>query len=138
MDEKRYEKPSIKSMEDIKKKHLPRSWTQWDRGGGGCHITKVVCYALGLPDDCHQLNELRRFRDQYLNREGFSEEVEDYYANSKHYAKKIEEKARSQPTIYKDLYNKYILPAVKEIEQDNFEKAHEILRRYLNYVKNEL
>jgi len=102
----------------------------------GCHITKVVCYALGLPDNCHQLNELRRFRDEFLNKEGYSSEVEEYYTNARYYAKKIEERAKFEPNIYKFLYERYIEPAVRQIEQNNFREAYRILKEYLNFVKD--
>ncbi|GEM_PF-2347302 len=107
-------------------------------GGGGCHITKVVIYARGLPDDCYELNQLRRFRDEYLNKEGYSTEVEDYYKNSLKYAKCIEKNAISYPKLYDELFEKYIEPAVKAIENNDMKRAHKILREYLNFVKEEL
>ena len=116
---------------------LNRYKVRFEEGSsGGCHITKVVCYALGLPDNSHQLNEIRRFRDEFLNKEGYSLEVEEYYANSSYYAKKIEKIAASEPGIYKKLYKKYIEPAVREIEKNNFKEAYRILKDYLNFVKN--
>ena len=33
---------------------------------GGCFITTAACEYKGLPDDCHALEVLRRFRDEYL------------------------------------------------------------------------
>lgn len=104
---------------------------------GQCHITKVVCYGIGLPDDCHQLNEIRRFRDEYLDKQGFDSEVKDYYANSKHYAKKIEEKAKTEPELYERLYKTHIKPAVSEIEKNNMKTAHRILKAYLRLIKEE-
>ena len=86
-------------------------------GGGGCHITKVVLYARGLPDGCYELNQLRKFRDEYLNKEGFTEEVEDYYRNSLKYMECIEKKAKNNPKLYDELYERFIEPAVKAIEK---------------------
>lgn len=37
-----------------------------DHGGGYCFITTAVAGRRGLPDDCHELTVLRRFRDTYL------------------------------------------------------------------------
>jgi len=102
-----------------------------------CHITKVVLYARGLPDDCYELNMLRKFRDEYLNKEGYSDEVKDYYKNSTKYAECIERKAKSNPKLYDELYEKYIEPAVRAIEKNNMKKAHKILGEYLNLVKEE-
>ena len=51
-------------------------------GGGkkGCFITTAACELRGLPDDCHELRVLRRFRDDVLvtSREGRAL-VEEYY-----------------------------------------------------------
>ena len=107
----------------------------WCEECRSCHITKVVCYGLGLPDNCHELEELRRFRDVYLNKEGYSSEVEDYYKNSFIYASHLERRAKNDPNLYKWLFETYILPAVKLIESNNMKEAHKILREYLNYVK---
>ncbi|OYW61698.1 MAG: hypothetical protein B7Z31_02440 [Rhodobacterales bacterium 12-65-15] len=37
-------------------------------GGGkkGCFLTTAACELRGLPDDCHELETLRRFRDDVL------------------------------------------------------------------------
>jgi hypothetical protein len=35
---------------------------------GACLITTVACCLKGLPDDCHQLTMLRRFRDERLSK----------------------------------------------------------------------
>ncbi|WP_353507262.1 CFI-box-CTERM domain-containing protein [Variovorax sp. J22G40] len=32
----------------------------------GCFLTSAACMHRGLPDDCHELNTLRNFRDTYL------------------------------------------------------------------------
>jgi len=102
-----------------------------------CHITKVVLYARGLPDDCYELNMLRKFRDIYLNKEGYSSEVKDYYENSTKYAECIERKAETNPELFNELYIRFIEPAVKAIEKNDMKKAHRILRNYLNLVKEE-
>ena len=46
----------------------------------GCFLTTVACIHKGLPDDCHELQTLRHFRDDYLLKtaEGFNM-VEQYY-----------------------------------------------------------
>jgi hypothetical protein len=49
-------------------------------GKKGCFLTTAACELRGLPDDCHELTTLRRFRDEVLlfSREGRTL-VEDYY-----------------------------------------------------------
>ena len=36
------------------------------RSTGGCFLTTAACEYMGLPDDCHELETLRNFRDEYL------------------------------------------------------------------------
>ena len=39
---------------------------------GGCYITTAVCEFYGKPDDCHELTQFRKFRDEWLaKQEGF-------------------------------------------------------------------
>lgn len=49
-------------------------------GKKGCFLTTAACELRGLPDDCHELTTLRRFRDEVLlsSREGRTL-VENYY-----------------------------------------------------------
>lgn len=55
-----------------------------DNSGSGkkswCFLTTAACELRGLPDDCHELNVLRRFRDDVLvmSREGRAL-VQEYY-----------------------------------------------------------
>ena len=45
-----------------------------------CYITTAVCASLGKPDDCYELNLMRRYRDEYLvNQKGGEEIVAEYY-----------------------------------------------------------
>lgn len=49
-------------------------------GSSGCFLTTAACTHFGLADDCGELNALRRFRDEYLNRTPEGRElVETYY-----------------------------------------------------------
>jgi len=51
-----------------------------DKKSGGCFLTTAACNFRGLPDDCHELSVLRKFRDEKLmaTRAGVSM-VEHYY-----------------------------------------------------------
>ena len=102
----------------------------------GCHITSIICKGMGYPDDCHQLTQIRRFRDQYLKKQGHIKEVQDYYKNSTFYASKIEQAAEKNPELYLELYNEYIEPSVQAIEINKMEAAFQILNNYLNDIKS--
>ena len=43
--------------------------------GGGCYITTIVCYILGYKDDCETLNNLRKFRNDILQKDEKYKEV---------------------------------------------------------------
>ena len=46
----------------------------------GCFLTTAACHYRGLPDDCHELQTLRSFRDRYLAHiPGGAELIERYY-----------------------------------------------------------
>ena len=49
-------------------------------GKKGCFLTTAACELRGLPDDCHELSVLRRFRDDVLVSSGEGRAlVEEYY-----------------------------------------------------------
>ena len=102
---------------------------------GGCHITSIVCRGMGYNDDCFQLTQIRRFRDEYLKQQGYDKDIEDYYKNSVFYASMIGKAAEKDPELYSKLYKKYIIPAVSAIEKDEMKTAHKILQEYLNDIK---
>lgn len=57
-----------------------RSKSGKSSGKKGCFLTTAACAMRGLPDDCHELQVLRRFRDVHLlaTAEG-TRLVEEYY-----------------------------------------------------------
>lgn len=49
--------------------------------GGMCFITTAVCEYMNLPDDCEELQILRKFRDEYLLKdEELKKYVDEYYS----------------------------------------------------------
>ena len=60
---------------------------KWDKSGGGsssnsggCYLTTACVRAMGLPDDCLELNVLRNFRDRYLmSQPSGRRAVKEYY-----------------------------------------------------------
>lgn len=79
---------------------------------GLCYITTAVCQDQNKPDDCQELTELRRYRDNYLMQ---SEEgktlVEAYYdiAPAIVFAINMHKDASD---IYENLYRDYLVPCV--------------------------
>jgi hypothetical protein len=56
--------------------------------GGGCFITTAVCLSGNKPDDCYELQTLRKFRDSWLV-EWHPEDVKQYYAEAPMIVSKI-------------------------------------------------
>lgn len=104
-----------------------------------CYITTAVCASLGKPDDCYELNLMRRYRDEYLvNQEGGEAVVEEYYDIAPTIVNRINRMENAED-VYADIWNSYLHPCVSMIESDNLEACRKIYtdmvydlrRRYL-------
>ena len=84
---------------------------QGSSGGGFCFLTTACCAYKGLPDDCTELQTLRRFRDGYLRNRPYGEElISTYYADA--------------PAIVKAINAR---PDKGEIYEGIFVRIHEIM-----------
>ncbi|MEM1221913.1 MAG: CFI-box-CTERM domain-containing protein [Verrucomicrobiota bacterium] len=81
--------------------------TRVEEAGGECFITTACCDRIGLPDDCWEMETLRRYRDTYLlNSEHGAQLVKDYYALSPVLLPALS----ATPGYLSSLYRKMILP----------------------------
>lgn len=89
----------------------------------GCFISTAACQLKGLPDNCLELETLRKFRDEYLlsTKEGVLM-VEHYYAISP----SIAEKLNSNDELEKIW--EVICKCVEAIKKDEFAYATEQYR----------
>lgn len=104
-----------------------------------CYITTAVCESLGKPDDCHELQVLRGYRDEYLME---SEEgkriVEQYYDIAPTIVSHINRTENSKE-VYEEIYKKYLLPCIELVEEKKPEECkevyssmvHELQKKYL-------
>lgn len=85
---------------------------------GGCFITTAVCKYSGLPDDCHDLNVMRHWRDTWMRATPErSAMVDVYYINAPKYVAGIESKHDSfQKKVWSEL-RKLISGAVHHAER---------------------
>ena len=91
-----------------------------------CFITTATCKSRNLPDDCHELTVLRKFRDTYMSsNDEMRKEVKEYYLKAPVICHKIDELENSSE-LYEEIYQKYIKPAVEAVEAGENDKAHEI------------
>ena len=102
-----------------------------DGGGASCFLTSACVAAKGLPDDCHELTTLRRFRDGYMASLPCGRcEIDHYYR----VAPPIVAQIKTQPdalAVFERIYTELVLPCVALIEAGDLEAAH---ARYRDYV----
>jgi hypothetical protein len=91
----------------------------------GCYITTACIKSKGLPDDCHELQVLRNFRDTYVaSREEGTRLISEYYNTAPLIVQQINGQDNANE-IYSELYNN-IQKAVSLIERKMYSAAFEL------------
>lgn len=104
---------------------------------GNCFLTTACCEWKGLPDDCPELTDLRRFRDCYLQQtpEGRALVVEYYRI-----APGIVDKLKASPE--KDRWMRYIYQEIQSvrtmINSGQYDEAVEAYRLMVMHLQAEL
>lgn len=95
---------------------------------GGCYLTSACMYAKGLPDDCYELETLRRYRDTWLkSSEEGAAVIKQYYEIAPKIVSAINE-TKDSKTVYEMLYEKMVKPCVAFIEQGKYEETLQLYR----------
>jgi len=102
-----------------------------DAASSWCFLTTAVCEYQLKPDNCYELETLRKFRDGWL-KENHPADIETYYAHAPAIVAKIKA-SHSAVRIFDEMYFGFILPALKAIEADNFNEAYKIYKSLYNY-----
>lgn len=101
--------------------------------GSFCFITTAACEHLGKPDDCYELTLLRQFRDGWLaSQSGGYELIQEYYRVAPLIVEALNASYDSE-SLYKDIWDRYIIPCVRFIEQNSYEACTEL---YKEMVQN--
>lgn len=91
-----------------------------------CFITTAVCKDDDKPDDCYELETLRKFRDEYmLTNPEYSKLVEEYYETAPAIVASINNRL-DREEIYEMFLVDYITPAIKAIENGDNKLAFDI------------
>lgn len=91
-------------------------------GSSGCFLTTACCVYKGLPDDCYELQTMRRLRDEYIKKQSYGEKlISDYYSEAPIIVKKINESS-DRDEILERTYNK-IVDIVETIDSGSYERA---------------
>lgn len=128
--------PIVKTGPTAGKNRSRRDSGQWrsrrsDSGKsrkGGCFVTTAVCIYKGLPDDCHELQTLREFRDTILlaTDEG-RRIVAQYYLVAPRIVDSLSSDADFE-TVWRE-----IVRTVEAIEKRDYSKA---IRLYHNAIRS--
>ncbi|MBR3059843.1 MAG: hypothetical protein IKG89_04445 [Oscillospiraceae bacterium] len=103
----------------------------------GCFLTSACVEAKGLPDDCHELTVLRRFREGYLRSlpEG-RDAMAEYYFVAPQIVSEIQKRADSV-AVFDSIYEKLVKPCVDMIECGENEGAYRLYRDTVKHLQVE-
>ena len=113
-------------------------WSIWRKqsndnhlsGSDGCYLTTACVVANHLPDDCDELQTLRRYRDTYLkNKRNGNADIMEYYSIAPKIVSSINA-ADNSTAIWSAVYAELILPCVQMIKTGNYEEAYALYKNY--------
>lgn len=100
---------------------------------GICYITTAACEYFGKPDNCDELQTLRKFRDEWLAlQEGGKKLIAEYYQSAPKIMNLLKNNA-DKDRLFVLIWENYILPCVYFIKEGKFEEAK---NRYIKLVNN--
>ena len=102
-----------------------------------CYITTAVCESVGRPENCYELNLIKNYRDQYLGStpEG-AELVDQYYDIAPTIVKRINKEADRREK-YLFLWENYIRPCVRLIEQNQNDECRQKYTEMVELLKKD-
>lgn len=107
----------------------------WESITGGCFLTTAASQYQGLPDDCDELQTLRKLRDTYMQTsEKMKAAVANYYEVAPSYVEAIS-KLPDVKEIYQEMWDSHILPTVKAVKEGDDEKAYQTYLGCIAYAK---
>lgn len=102
-----------------------------------CYVTTAVCKGIHKPEDCYELKLLKQYRDGYLSAVKDGEEIiGEYYNMAPTIVKRIE-KRENREDIYRYLYEAYINPCVRFIEEGRNQECREKYQEMVEMLRTE-
>ena len=99
--------------------------SQNNSGSIGCFLTTACCQHKGLPDDCEELQTLRKFRDYFVPKEL----VAEYYKIAPKLVRKVQDKPKVLDYIYDTIRS-----CVDHIKRSENEQALHNYKTMVNYL----
>jgi hypothetical protein len=92
---------------------------------------------MGQKDNGEVLNTLRNFRDTYMQKDREkNKDVQWYYTNAPRIMRALDAR-KDVGSVYREMYNDYILPAYKKIKAGKNAEAYTIYKRGVNFARRE-
>lgn len=102
---------------------------------GWCFITTAACEHFGKPDNCYELTMLRQFRDGWLVvQPGGEALIREYYRIAPFIVEELEV-SEQRDAIYQEIWNHYIMPCVRLIEQNAYEPCRALYEKMVLNLK---
>ncbi|MFA6588200.1 MAG: CFI-box-CTERM domain-containing protein [Patescibacteria group bacterium] len=102
---------------------------------GECFLTTACVSAIGLPDDCAELQALRRFRDTYVAALPTGpDDIQEYRS----IAPKIVSRISSRPNaadLYREIFTNIVRPCVNLINCGQFAEAYLLYKQKLHELR---
>jgi hypothetical protein len=103
-------------------------------GTPGCFISTAVCKTLNKPDDCYELNILRKFRDSFMQQsDTMRNDVQTYYQIAPEICRAIDDSDKGTYTL---IWEKYLENAVKAIVANENQLAYDIYKTMVLDMKS--
>lgn len=100
----------------------------------GCFITTATCIAKNKADNCYELEILRKFRDNFLDK-NYPNEIDEYYKTSPEIVRLINNNNRKEE-IYSDI-EKELNDCIFFIENKKYELAFQTYRKMFVKLKKD-
>ena len=110
----------------------------YKRATGGCFITTAVCSDTpNKPDNCHELEAMRSFRDNWLRKQPNGEaEIDEYYTIAPQIVMAINAQKNAKE-IYKDIHGKYILACVDFTDSGDDVSCYKLYRTMIDHLSQQ-
>lgn len=99
---------------------------------GGCYITTATCEEFNKPDNCFELTELRKFRDNWLLKQSDGPQlIQEYYLTAPRIVDVINSQS-NRKQIYRYIQDDYLTPCLEYIRNQENEKCKQL---YIQMVR---
>lgn len=132
----------ITSMSPVKTEYLTLNYSSTRFGAyipSPCFVTTACVEELGLADDCHELNALRKLRDSFV-REGVKDGhgwIELYGVLGPALVKELSDHPQ-KAQLYRQIYRELIQESVNRIDRGDYQGAFDHYRNYLSAFARKL